>query len=85
MLIICILYKNQLNYNFFQERQFLVASILIEFIVSSSFYIIRIMYLKELSPVTTFLLLFVRSQLTSTITLGLIFFPKIWYQHKQVR
>lgn len=43
------------------------------------------MYLKELSPVTTFLLLFVRSQLTSTITLGLIFFPKIWYQHKQVR
>ncbi|XP_039429326.1 probable G-protein coupled receptor 158 isoform X2 [Culex pipiens pallens] len=69
----------------FRERQFLVASILIEFLVSSTFYILRFWYLEEFNPSTLFLALFVRSQLTNTITLGLIFLPKLWYQHKQVR
>lgn len=69
----------------FQERQFLVASIVIEFIVSFSYYIIRDWYLSELNPTTLFLALFIRSQLTSTITMVLIFLPKIYYQHKQVR
>ncbi|XP_040166868.1 probable G-protein coupled receptor 158 isoform X2 [Anopheles arabiensis] len=69
----------------FRERQFLVASILIEFLVSSTFYILRFWYLEEFNPSTLFLALFVRSQLTNTVTLGLIFLPKLWYQHKQVR
>ncbi|XP_049530450.1 probable G-protein coupled receptor 158 isoform X3 [Anopheles darlingi] len=67
----------------FRERQFLVASILIEFLVSSTFYILRFWYLDEFNPSTLFLALFVRSQLTNTVTLGLIFLPKLWYQHKQ--
>lgn len=69
---------------FLQERQFLVASIFIELIVSTCFYILRGLYLPELNPVEIFLVLFIRSQLTNTVTLGLIFFPKLWYQHKQV-
>ncbi|XP_055589424.1 probable G-protein coupled receptor 158 [Uranotaenia lowii] len=69
----------------FRERQFLVASIMIEFLVSATFYILRFWYLEEFSPSTLFLALFIRSQLTNTITLGLIFLPKLWYQHKQVR
>lgn len=68
----------------FQERQFLVASIVLEFLVSLSYYIIRDWYLAELNPTTLFLALFIRSQLTSTISLVLIFLPKIYYQHKQV-
>uniref|UniRef100_A0A6B2EEA6 Putative g-protein coupled receptor n=1 Tax=Phlebotomus kandelakii TaxID=1109342 RepID=A0A6B2EEA6_9DIPT len=67
----------------FRERQFLVASILIEFVVSSIFYTLRALYLPELSPGAIFLALFLRSQLTNTVTLGLIFLPKLWYQHKQ--
>uniref|UniRef100_A0A1B0C9Q1 Putative g-protein coupled receptor 158 isoform x3 n=1 Tax=Lutzomyia longipalpis TaxID=7200 RepID=A0A1B0C9Q1_LUTLO len=67
----------------FRERQFLVASILIEFVVSSLFYILRALYLPELSPGAIFLALFLRSQLTNTVTVGLIFLPKLWYQHKQ--
>ncbi|XP_055850165.1 probable G-protein coupled receptor 158 isoform X2 [Episyrphus balteatus] len=69
----------------FRERQFLVASLLLEFTVSSTFYIARVIYLPELSPGAILLALFLRSQLTNTITLGLVFVPKIWYQHKQVR
>ncbi|XP_037926728.1 probable G-protein coupled receptor 158 isoform X3 [Hermetia illucens] len=67
----------------FRERQFLVASLLIEFLVSTNFYILRAIYLPELSPGEIFLALFLRSQLTNTITVGLIFLPKLWYQHKQ--
>lgn len=67
-----------------QERQFLVASIVIEFVVSCSYYIIRDCYLSELNATTLFLALFIRSQLTNTITMVLIFLPKIYYQHKQV-
>ncbi|XP_062706527.1 metabotropic glycine receptor isoform X3 [Aedes albopictus] len=67
----------------FRERQFLVASILIEFLASSTFYILRFWYLGEFNPSTLFLALFIRSQLTNTVTLALIFLPKLWYQHKQ--
>lgn len=67
-----------------KERQFLVASVLVEFLTSSSFYILRLVYLQELSPGAIFLALFLRSQVTNTISIGLIFLPKLWYQHKQV-
>ncbi|XP_055295866.1 probable G-protein coupled receptor 158 isoform X2 [Sitodiplosis mosellana] len=67
----------------FRERQFLVASISAEFIVSVNFYILRAIYLNSWGPGTIFLILFLRSQFTNTITMGLIFLPKLWYQHKQ--
>ncbi|KAI8118663.1 putative G-protein coupled receptor 158 [Lucilia cuprina] len=69
----------------FRERQFLVTTLIIEFIVSLTFYILRYFYLPAMSPSAIFLALFLRSQLTNTIALGLIFVPKLWYQHKQVR
>ncbi|KPU74368.1 uncharacterized protein Dana_GF23529, isoform E [Drosophila ananassae] len=69
----------------FRERQFLVTALTLEFLVSSSFYFLRFVYLPEMSPSTILLALFVRSQLTNSFALGLIFVPKLWYQHKQVR
>ncbi|KAH8282440.1 hypothetical protein KR054_007749 [Drosophila jambulina] len=68
-----------------QERQFLVTALTLEFLVSSSFYFLRFVYLPEMSPSAILLALFVRSQLTNSFALGLIFVPKLWYQHKQVR
>lgn len=65
-----------------QERQFLVASISAEFIVSVNFYILRAIYLNAWGPGTIFIILFLRSQFTNTLTMGLIFLPKLWYQHK---
>ncbi|KPU74370.1 uncharacterized protein Dana_GF23529, isoform D [Drosophila ananassae] len=67
----------------FRERQFLVTALTLEFLVSSSFYFLRFVYLPEMSPSTILLALFVRSQLTNSFALGLIFVPKLWYQHKQ--
>ncbi|XP_030382919.1 probable G-protein coupled receptor 158 [Scaptodrosophila lebanonensis] len=69
----------------FRERQFLVTALTLEFLVSTSFYLMRFFYLPEMSPSAILLALFVRSQLTNTFALGLIFVPKLWYQHKQVR
>ncbi|EDW13256.1 probable G-protein coupled receptor 158 isoform X2 [Drosophila mojavensis] len=69
----------------FRERQFLVTTLTLEFLVSSSFYFLRFFYLPEMSPSAILLALFVRSQLTNSFALGLIFVPKLWYQHKQVR
>ncbi|KAH8298243.1 hypothetical protein KR018_011851 [Drosophila ironensis] len=69
----------------FRERQFLVTALTLEFLVSSSFYFLRFVYLPEMSPSTILLALFIRSQLTNSFALGLIFVPKLWYQHKQVR
>ncbi|XP_001993162.2 probable G-protein coupled receptor 158 isoform X2 [Drosophila grimshawi] len=69
----------------FRERQFLVTALTLEFLVSSSFYFLRFVYLPEMSPSAILLALFVRSQLTNSLALGLIFVPKLWYQHKQVR
>ncbi|KQS70124.1 probable G-protein coupled receptor 158 isoform X2 [Drosophila erecta] len=69
----------------FRERQFLVTALTLEFLVSSSFYFLRFVYLPEMSPSAILLALFIRSQLTNSFALGLIFVPKLWYQHKQVR
>ncbi|XP_070075613.1 metabotropic glycine receptor isoform X2 [Drosophila takahashii] len=69
----------------FRERQFLVTALTLEFLVSSSFYFLRFLYLPEMSPSAILLALFIRSQLTNSFALGLIFVPKLWYQHKQVR
>jgi G protein-coupled receptor 158 len=81
ILIVCWRY---FNHSALQERQFLVASISIELIVSSIFYILKAVYLDDFNPSALLLALFIRSQLTNSITLGLVFAPKLWYQHKQV-
>ncbi|XP_037959512.1 probable G-protein coupled receptor 158 isoform X2 [Teleopsis dalmanni] len=67
----------------FKERQFLAATLFLEFIISCTFYAMRYFYLPQMNPGTILLALFLRSQLTNTIALGLIFIPKLWYQHKQ--
>lgn len=68
----------------FKERHCLTASIFIEFIISSIYYVIRDWYLSELNPTTLLLALFIRSQLTNTVILILLFFPKIYYQRRRV-
>ncbi|GLV38847.1 smog [Carabus blaptoides fortunei] len=69
----------------FQERQFLCVSICIELAVNILFYIIRAFYLPLLHPDHVLLAYFLRTQLTCTIVMFLIFMPKLWYHHKQAR
>uniref|UniRef100_A0A1B0AGW5 G-protein coupled receptors family 3 profile domain-containing protein n=1 Tax=Glossina pallidipes TaxID=7398 RepID=A0A1B0AGW5_GLOPL len=89
MLILCfglhLAFSSRNANTHFKERQFLVATLVIEFLVSSTFYLLRFFYLPVMSPSAIFLALFLRSQLTNTVALALIFVPKLWYQHKQVR
>ncbi|XP_044726866.1 probable G-protein coupled receptor 158 isoform X2 [Chrysoperla carnea] len=69
----------------FQERRFLCAAVSVELALSGIFYIIRPMYLPYVHPDHEYLAYFIRSQLTTTIVLALLFIPKLWYQHKQAR
>lgn len=68
-----------------QERNFLCATISIELAVSTLFYISRILLLPGLHPDLVLAAYCLRMQLSTTITLVLVFGPKFWYQHKQVR
>lgn len=52
--------------------------------VSINFYIFRAVYMDRLSAQVLFLCLFVRSQLTNTVTLGLVFLPKLLHPQKKV-
>lgn len=67
-----------------QERNFLVAAIIIEFVVSIVYYSFRAIYVDLMSAQVVFLCLFVRSQLTNTVTLGLVFLPKLLHPQKKV-
>ncbi|XP_026463638.1 probable G-protein coupled receptor 158 [Ctenocephalides felis] len=71
----------------FQERQFLCAAICVETAVSGSFYLLRDIYFEiaMLHPDLVFLAHFLRSQLTCTIVLLLIFMPKLVFQRRQQR
>ncbi|KAJ8921069.1 hypothetical protein NQ315_015865 [Exocentrus adspersus] len=69
----------------FQERSFLCAAISIELAVSTLFYIARVVLLPSLHPDLVLVAYCVRAQLSQTVSLVLIFFPKFWYQQKQVR
>jgi hypothetical protein len=60
----------------FQERRFLCLAIVVEVTVSGAFYILRIFYSMSLHPDFSFLAYFIRSQLTSTVVLLVIFTPK---------
>ncbi|XP_077285240.1 G-protein coupled receptor 158 smog [Arctopsyche grandis] len=78
-------YASRNAFTQFQERRFLCAAICVEAIVSGVFYVLRAFYVTTLHPDYMYLAYFVRSQLTSTVVILLIFTPKLWYQHKQVR
>ncbi|XP_075212212.1 G-protein coupled receptor 158 smog isoform X2 [Lycorma delicatula] len=69
----------------FEERRFLCLTVALEALVSCIYYIMRALYWESLHPDTTFIANFARSQFSSTLVLMLIFTPKVWYQHKQVR
>lgn len=61
-----------------------MAALIIEFVVSINFYILRAVYVDQLNAQVLFLCLFVRSQLTNTVTLGLVFLPKLLHPQKKV-
>jgi G protein-coupled receptor 158 len=69
----------------FHERSFLCAAISIELTVSTLFYIGRILLLPGLHPDFVLIIYCLRTQLSTSMTLMLVFVPKFWYQQKQVR
>lgn len=69
----------------FHERNFLCAAISIELAVSTIFYVGRVFVLPGLHPDVVLIIYCLRTQLSTTLTLLLVFVPKFWYQHKQVR
>ncbi|XP_072377192.1 metabotropic glycine receptor isoform X1 [Diabrotica undecimpunctata] len=69
----------------FHERTFLCAAISFELAISALFYTARIFILPGLHPDLVLIIYCVRSQLSQTMGLLLIFVPKFWYQQKQVR
>ncbi|XP_045471874.1 probable G-protein coupled receptor 158 isoform X2 [Harmonia axyridis] len=69
----------------FHERNFLCAAISLELAVSTIFYISRVSILPGLHPDYIMIVCCVRTQISTTITLLLVFLPKFWYQQKQVR
>ncbi|KAG5885164.1 hypothetical protein JTB14_037473 [Gonioctena quinquepunctata] len=69
----------------FQERTFLCAAISLELTISTLFYVSRIFLLPGLHPDVVLIVYCVRTQLTQTLAIILIFVPKFWYQQKQIR
>nr|XP_018900451.1 PREDICTED: probable G-protein coupled receptor 158 [Bemisia tabaci] len=69
----------------FNERTFLSGAVFVEILFSSVFYVIRILYWSAMSPTNVLVVAFIRSQLTNSLVLLLIFSPKFWYQQKQTR
>ncbi|XP_074029464.1 G-protein coupled receptor 158 smog isoform X1 [Leptinotarsa decemlineata] len=69
----------------YQERTYLCAAISLELAISTLFYISRVLILPGLHPDVVLIVFCVRTQLTQTLALALIFLPKFWYQQKQVR
>lgn len=56
-----------------------------ELAVSSLYYISRVLILPGLHPDIVLIIYCLRIQLSTTVTLVLVFIPKFWYQQKQVR
>ncbi|CAH1183725.1 unnamed protein product [Phaedon cochleariae] len=69
----------------FHERTFLTVAISLELAVSTVFYMARAVFLPGLHPDTILIIYCVRTQVSQTMALLLIFVPKFWYQQKQVR
>ncbi|XP_076270296.1 G-protein coupled receptor 158 smog isoform X1 [Rhynchophorus ferrugineus] len=69
----------------YHERSFLCAAISLELSISAIFYTARALVMHELHPDLVLIIYCIRSQLSQTLSLVLIFLPKFWYQQKQVR
>lgn len=61
----------------FNERTFLSGAVFVEILFSSVFYVIRILYWSAMSPTNVLVVAFIRSQLTNSLVLLLIFSPKV--------
>ncbi|KAL5005951.1 hypothetical protein ScPMuIL_017109 [Solemya velum] len=66
----------------YSEGTYITAAIVYEALLSTIFYILRHVYWLNLHPDYLFLMYFLRCQLTITITLLLLFGPKLWYAHR---
>ncbi|XP_062590312.1 metabotropic glycine receptor-like [Saccostrea cucullata] len=66
----------------FAEGTYITAAICYEAVISIVFYVLRHVYWTDLHPDYLFLMSFVRCQLTVTITLLLVFGPKLLYAHR---
>ncbi|CAH1138703.1 unnamed protein product [Phyllotreta striolata] len=69
----------------FHERTFLCAAISLELATSTLFYIGRVLFFPGLHPDLVLIIYCVRTQMSQTMAIILIFVPKFWYQQKQVR
>uniref|UniRef100_A0A8D8QWF4 Probable G-protein coupled receptor 158 n=1 Tax=Cacopsylla melanoneura TaxID=428564 RepID=A0A8D8QWF4_9HEMI len=69
----------------FEERQFLWCSVFIELLFSSSFYVWRALAVHPIHPDVNLIAVFIRSHVTNTMVLLVLFFPKFWYHYKQHR
>ncbi|GAU95590.1 hypothetical protein RvY_07186-2 [Ramazzottius varieornatus] len=63
----------------YMERKLLSAAILVELVVSGILYVIRHVIWYDVHPDVIYILYFVRSQLTVTVNLLIIFGGKMWY------
>ncbi|XP_050307291.1 probable G-protein coupled receptor 158 isoform X2 [Anthonomus grandis grandis] len=69
----------------FHERNYLCAASSLELALCIIFYSARILIFDKLHPDIVLLIYCIRSQVSQTVSLLLIFLPKFWYQQKQVR
>lgn len=68
-----------------QERTFLCVAISLELATSALFYVARVLFFPGLHPDLILIIYCIRTQMSQTMALLLIFVPKFWYQQKQVR
>ncbi|XP_025405650.1 probable G-protein coupled receptor 158 [Sipha flava] len=66
----------------FDERRFLFYAITVELTFSTIFNAVRTVYPVPFHQDFTFVAAFLRSLLTNTLALFIIFLPKVWYQKK---
>ncbi|CAH1109091.1 unnamed protein product [Psylliodes chrysocephalus] len=69
----------------FHERTFLCVAISLELATSALFYAARVLFFPGLHPDLILIIYCIRTQMSQTMALLLIFVPKFWYQQKQVR
>ncbi|KAI5704899.1 hypothetical protein M8J75_009868 [Diaphorina citri] len=69
----------------FEERRFLWCAVATELLFSSAFYVWRALAVHPIHPDVNLVAVFIRSHLTNSLVLVLLFLPKFWYHYKQVR
>ncbi|KAL4217020.1 hypothetical protein ACF0H5_023476 [Mactra antiquata] len=66
----------------YREGAYVSATICFECFISTTFYVLRHIYWLSIHPDYIFLMYFLRCQLTVSVTLVLVFGPKLWYAHR---